>query len=77
MKPTSHIVYVKNAVFHAGRMTFSAKHGLICKDLLQMFKKLSDPLSLLSKLNNMAKLVAENGLGLNRADNSIDKDRKY
>jgi hypothetical protein len=50
-------------------------HTAKCKDLLQMFKKLHEPLSLLSKLNNMAKLVAENGLGLIRNDQSIDQDR--
>lgn len=47
------------------------------KDMLQMFKKLHWALSLLSKLNNMPKLVAENGLGLKRTEKSIDKDRKY
>lgn len=56
---------------------FVRKRPVVRKDLLQMFKKLSAPLSLLSKLNNMAKLVAENGLGLIRADKSIDRDRKY
>ena len=45
----------------------ASKHAIesfLCKVLLQMFKKLQSPLSLLSKLNNMAKLVTENSLDL-------------
>ena len=57
-------------------MALFGQNGLWCKVLLQMFKKLLAPLSLLSKLNNMAILVAENGCRSYSRRNSIDQDQK-